>query len=221
MSLTRGATAESLVKSINRRLSEIEKYFGKGSYEYHKAKNVVWQELGNDYEGLLKYDKGRVTVSRSKRVVDSITGNATLYDIVNEVWATLQEQGTVLQQANEYFNYDRFTKKELQNESIKDYIQEASRAAYRSAYVDDDIYDEVNDLLIKESQKFGTDDYDETFYNALEEIHNVMQESGVHRDWRYAQAEKMLADAKMAHEKWLVDQVVKDAGEPADLGSNE
>ena len=86
---------------------------------------------------------------------------------------------------------------------------------------DDDIYDEVNDLLAKESQKFGTDDYDEAFYSALEEIHNVMQESGVHRDWRYAQAEKMLTDAKMEHEKWLVDQVVKNAGKPADAGSNE
>jgi hypothetical protein len=43
----------------------------------------------------------------------------------------------------------------------------------------------------------------------------------VHRDWRYAQAEKMLTDAKMEHEKWLVDQLIKDAGEPADAGSNE
>lgn len=221
MSLTRGATAESLVKSINRRLSEIEKYFGIGSYEYHKAKNVVWQDLGNDYEGLLKYDKGKLTVSRSKRVVDSISGNSTLYDVVSEVWNTLQKQGTVLQQANEYFNYDRFTMKELQNESIREYIQEASRAAYRSAYVDDDIYNDVNGLLVEESQKLGTDDYDETFYNALEEVHNVLQESGVHRDWRYAQAEKMLADAKMAHEKWLVDKVIANADEPADLGSNE
>jgi hypothetical protein len=221
MSLGRGATAESLVKSINRRLQEIEKYFGTGSYEYHKAKNVVWQELGNDYEGLLKYDKGRVTVSRSKRVVDSISGNSTLYDIVAEVWDTIQKQGTVLQQANTYFNYDRFTMKELKNEAIQEYIQDASRAAYRSAYVDDDTYDEVNGLLLEESQKYGTDDYDETFYKALKEIRDVLKTSGVHRDWRYAQAEKMLTDAKMEHEKWLVDQLMKDADKPADAGSNE
>lgn len=215
------ATAESLVKGINRRLSEIEKYFGTNSYEYHRAKNVVWQELGGGMEALLKYDKGKVSISRSKRVIGAIEGQDGLFDIVEEVWRTLSSQGTVRTMANEYINYDYFTNKELNSPDIKNYIREMSENKYRSSYVDDDIYDEINDLLVKESEKYGTDEYDETFYNALEEAHDALTEKGSHRDYKYARAERILAEAKMKHEEFLLNRVMEKAGEMADMGENE
>lgn len=215
------ATAESLVRSINRRLSEIESYFGTGSYEYHRAKNVVWQDLGNELEALLKYDKGKVSISRSKRVISAIEGQDGLFEIVEEVWNTLRGFGTVREQANSYMNYDYFTLKELQNTDIKETIAEMSRNRYRASYVDDDIYDETDKLLLEETEKYGTKKYDETFYNSLKEVKEIFREKGAHRDYKYARAEKLLQEAKAAHEEFLLNKVLEKGGEPADMGENE
>lgn len=215
------ASAESLVRSINRRLSEIENYFGTNSYEYHRVKNVVWQDLGNDLEALLKYDKGRVSISRSKRVISAIESQDGLYDIVNEVWNTIRGFGTLREQANEYMNYDYFTLKELKNEDIKEIIGEMSRNRYRASYVDDDIYDETDDLLAEETKKYGTKKYDEAFYNSLKEVKEIFREKGQHRDYKYARAEKMLQEAKAAHEEFLLNRALEDGGKPADMGENE
>ena len=210
------ATAESLVKSINRRLSEIEKYFGKNSFEYHKAKNVVWQELGGGMEALLKYDKGKVSISRSKRVIEAIEGQDYLYDIVQEVWRTISRQGTVRQMAMEYLN-NEVDFKELQKDNYKNLIRELSEVEYRSSYVDDDIYDETDNLLAKENEKYGTDNFDETFFNALSDIKDIFREKGEHRDYKYARAEKLLEEAKMAHEQFLINRVMENAEEPAEV----
>lgn len=215
------ASAESLVRSINRRLSEIEKYFGSESFEFHRAKNVVWQELGGGLESLLKYDKGRVSISRSKRVISEIESQGDLYEIVQEVWNTIRGQGTVREMANQYMNYDYFTLKELQNADIKETIAEMSRNRYRASYVDDDIYDETDDLLAEEAEKLGTDEYDEAFYNSLKEVKEIFRERGSHRDYKYARAEQMLQQAKAAHEEFLVNRILENSGEPADMGENE
>lgn len=215
------ASAESLARSINRRLSEIEKYFGLESFEYHRASNILWQELGGGMEALLKYDKGHVTISRSKSVLSAIESQDDLFEIVEEVWNTIRRQGTIREMANEYVNYDYFTTKELQRPEIKQAIGEMSYNRYTSAYVDTDLYKETQRLLAEESEKYGTEEFDETFFNSLSEVMDLFRESGMHRDYKYAKAEQMLTQAKIAHEEFLRNKILEDAGEPADMGENE
>lgn len=212
---------ESMIKFINKRLGSISEYFGVKSYEYHRFKTLIYQELGNIADPLLKENHGKITISRAKRALEAFKGQEYLSDTLQEVYSEIKGMGTVRQLANEYMNYDKFTMKELSNPDIRNVIKDMSHEKYRSMYTDDDIYQEVNRLIKEESKKYGTDEFDETYYDSLEEIHDVLTEKGRKRDLAYARAEKMLNDAKIEHEKWLVNRALEKAGEEVDLGENE
>lgn len=214
-------SVESMIKFINKRMSEVSKYFTTNSDEYHKMKNILYQNLGGGADPLLKYDKGKVSISRSKMALKAFESNEYLIDILSDVHREIMSIGTVKQMANEYFPYANFTNKELDSDEFRQYVREISYENYRSKYLDDDLYQEVNRLLLEESQKFGEDNFDETFYNSLEEIHDVLTERGRQRDYAYAVAEKMLNDAKIEHEKFLLKRALEKSGEESDLGGNE
>lgn len=218
------ATIESMIKFINKRMKAVSDYFGKNSSEYHKLKNLLYQNLGGGYDPLLKYNKGEVTINRSKTALEAFSSDSAS-EILEDVHREVMRMGTVKEMANEYFNSGRFneklTMKELSQPIFRDTVREMSYENYRAKYLDDDIYQEVNRLLLEESQKFGEDNYDETFYNALEEIHDVLTEKGRQRDYAYSIAEKMLNDAKLEHEKFLLQRALEKAGEESDLGENE
>lgn len=212
---------ESMIKYVNKRMSEVSKYFGVNSMEYHSMKNILYQELGGGADPLLRYDKGKISISRSKMSLQAFERNEHLIDILSDVYREIADMGTVRTMANEYFTYDNFTAKELNNESIQQYIKEQSYENYRAKYLDDDSYQEVNRLLLEESGKYGTEEYDEEFNNALEEIHDILTEKGRQRDYAYAIAERKLNDAKAEHERWLLKRALESAEQESDLGGNE
>ena len=214
-------SVESMIKFINKRMSEVSKYFGVNSTEYHSMKNILYQNLGGGADPLLRYDKGKISISRAKMSLKAFESNEYLADILEDVYRDIQGMGTVRAMANEYFTYDNFTAKELSNESIQQYIKEQSYENYRAKYLDDDTYQEVNRLLLEESGKYGTDEYDKEFNNALEEVHDILTEKGRQRDYSYAIAERKLNDAKSAHERWLLQRALESAGQESDLGGNE
>jgi predicted house-cleaning noncanonical NTP pyrophosphatase (MazG superfamily) len=215
------ASIESMIKFVNKRMSEVSKYFGVNSTEYHSMKNILYQNLGGGADPLLRYDKGKISISRSKMSLQAFEGNEYLGDILEDVYRDIQEMGTVRTMANEYFEYANFTAKELSDEAFKQYVRERSYEDYRAKYLDDDTYQEVNRLLLEESGKYGTDEYDEEFNNALEEVHDILTEKGRQRDYAYAIAERKLNDAKAEHEKWLLQRALEKSGEESDLGGNE
>ncbi len=212
---------ESMIKFVNKRMSDVSKYFGVNSTEYHSMKNILYQNLGGSADPLLRYDKGKISISRAKMSLQAFESNEYLADILEDVYRDIKRMGTVRTMANEYFTYDNFTTKELSNESIQQYIKEQSYENYRAKYLDDDTYQEVNRLLLEESGKYGTDEYDEEFNNALEEVHDILTEKGRQRDYAYSIAERKLNDAKAAHEKWLLQRALESAGQESDLGGNE
>ena len=215
------ASVESMIKFINKRMSEVSKYFGVNSTEYHGMRNVLYQNLGGGADPLLKYDKGKISISRSKMSLKAFEGNEYLIDILSDVHQEIMSMGTVKQMANEYFPYANFTNKELNSDEFRQYVSEISYENYRAKYLDDDTYQEVNRLLLEESEKYGTDEYDEDFNNALEEVHDILTERGRQRDYAYAIAERKLNDAKAEHERWMLERALEKAGEESDLGSNE
>lgn len=215
------ASVESMIKFINKRMSEVSKYFGVNSTEYHGMRNVLYQNLGGGADPLLKYDKGKISISRSKMSLKAFEGNEYLIDILSDVHQEIMSMGTVKQMANEYFQYANFTNKELNSDEFRQYVSEISYENYRAKYLDDDTYQEVNRLLLEESEKYGTDEYDEDFNNALEEVHDILTERGRQRDYAYAIAERKLNDAKAEHERWMLERALEKAGEESDLGSNE
>lgn len=212
---------ESMIKFVNKRMSEVSKYFGVNSTEYHRMKNILYQNLGGGADPLLRYDNGKISISRAKMSLQAFESNENLIDILSDVYSGIKDMGTVRTMANEYFTYDNFTAKELSNESIQQYIKEQSYENYRAKYLDDDTYQEVNRLLLEESEKYGTDEYDEEFNNALEEVHDILIEKGRQRDYAYAIAERKLNDAKAQHEKLLLQRALEKSGEESDLGGNE
>lgn len=218
-------TIESMIKFVNKRMNAVAEYFGTNSLEYHEHKNLLYQNLGGGADPLLKYNKGEIKISRTKTALEAFKGNEWLTDILTEVYSDIQRMGTVRAMANEYINSKRFndymSMKELNDPIIKNTIRELSYENYRSKYLDDDIYQEVNRLLREESKKYGTDEYDEEFNNALEEVHDILTEKGRQRDYSYALAEKMLNDAKIEHEKFLLRRALEKSGEESDLGENE
>jgi hypothetical protein len=54
-----------------------------------------------------------------------------------------------------------------------------------------------------------------------EEVKEIFRERGSHRDYKYARAEQMLQQAKAAHEEFLVNRILENSDEPADMGENE
>lgn len=218
-------TIESMIKFVNKRMNAVAEYFGTNSLEYHKLKNLLYQNLGGGADPLLKYNKGEITISRTKTALEAFKGNEWLTDILTEVHSDIQRMGTVRAMANEYINSKRFndymSMKELNDPIFKNTIRELSYENYRAKYLDDDTYQEVNRLLLEESGKYGTDEYDEEFNNALEEVHDILTEKGRQRDYAYSMAERKLNDAKAAHERWLLQRALESAGQESDLGGNE
>lgn len=209
---------ESTIKQINRRLKEVENVFGQQSTEYHTLKNIIYQNLG-EFDFFIKYSKGSISISRSKKALQAANEWGELVDMIDDIWGAFKKQGTLKEMLSQYS--DLRPSEIKKDESLLSEIREISRNNYVSSYVDDDIYTEINRLLEEESEKYGTDDFDQDFYSSLSDIHDLLTEKGISRDYKYAMAEKQLHEAKLRHEEWLLKRQMQNASEPSDLGSND
>lgn len=99
----------SLVKSINKRLSELFYAFGSASNEYQNARTAVIAGLTSDSGGFEAEvliastnpeAKRPMALSRSAKAIYGFTESYS--DELSDIWDTLKQQGTVLQQANKY-----------------------------------------------------------------------------------------------------------------------
>lgn len=152
---------ESVLRLINKRITEYEQYFGKYSYEYGYAKNLLFTATKGSGEAILRKFKGVITLKRGKSAIQEIIANPALEENLFELWDSLKSLGTVnsLKQ-----NYMDFSQGDVDAGLAQAFIQEASAQVAREAFNDDDYYkdmkaeenkveDDLGMAILKEMEK--------------------------------------------------------------------
>lgn len=131
---------ESVLRLINKRITEYEQYFGKYSYEYGYAKNLLFVATKGSGEALLRKFKGVITLKRSKAAIAEIVENPVLEENLFDLWESLKNFGTVKSIKVQYDAVD------VQDPYMEQaYIQEASAEIAREVFNDDDYYEKMQE----------------------------------------------------------------------------
>ena len=190
---------ESAVRQINKRVAEYRDYFGKYSYEYGYAKNLIVTALKNyvDPESVAKYTSKGIQLSRSKSTISMLYDNDVLSENLFEVWDKLKEFGTVKSLSEQYLDIVSSIDSDMQ----KAEIQELSADTAKSAFNDDDYYTWLQgeiDEATKENR-----DFLQSMYDKFKE-----EAPGVKKDIKWEQIKDMYNDYQDEFE----DGVRKKAG---------
>lgn len=129
---------ESAIRQINKRVAEYRDYFGKYSYEYGYAKNLIVTALKNyvDPEVVAKYTDKGIQISRSKSTMSALYSNEALTESFFDVWDKLKSFGTVKSISEQYLDIVSSLDPDMQ----KAEIQELSADTAKSVFNDDDYY---------------------------------------------------------------------------------
>ena len=131
---------ESALRLINKRITEYEQYFGKYSYEYGYAKNLLFVATKGSGEVLLRKFKGVITLKRSKAAIAEIVENPVLEKNLFDLWEALKSFGTVNSIKAQYIDLD------IQDPYMEQaFIQESSAALAREVFNDDDYYEKMQE----------------------------------------------------------------------------
>ena len=141
---------ESVLRLINKRITEYEPYFGKYSYEYGYAKNLLFVATKGSGEVMLRKFKGVITLKRGKGAIQEIIANPVLEENLFELWDSLKSMGTVKSLKQ---NYIDFSQGDIDAGLAQAFIQEASAQVAREAFYDNDLY-----KLMKEEENKVEDD---------------------------------------------------------------
>jgi hypothetical protein len=131
---------ESVLRLINKRITEYEQYFGKYSYEYGYAKNLLFVATKGSGEALLRKFKGVITLKRGKAALAEITENPVLEENLFDLWEALKGFGTVNSIKAQYIDLD--TQDPYMEQA---FIQESSAALAREVFNDDDYYEKMQE----------------------------------------------------------------------------
>lgn len=149
---------ESVLRSINRRMQELNLAFGYSSLEYQLVSNMWFNVVNSSTIPIGTKKNGVLLFRRGKDVMQEIWENPELDANLREMWSKMKEKGTVKQiLEREYFNQqgtkdwmeeNDFTINDLMNDPdvMADVREEAAIRGDR-VYNDDDIYVEVNSAL--------------------------------------------------------------------------
>lgn len=199
---------ESALRQINKRVAEYKDYFGKYSYEYGYAKNLIVTALKDyvDPEAVAKYTGKGIQLSRSKPVISMLYDNEVLSENLFEVWDKLKAFGTVKSIVNEYTGILDSSVPETEydvsdNDMVKAEIQQLSAETAKSVFNDDDYYS----WLMGEIDEATADnrDYLQSMYDKFKE-----EAPGVKKDIKWEKIKDMYSDYQDEFE----DGVRKKAG---------
>lgn len=178
-------TIESALRQINKRVAEYKDYFGKYSYEYGYAKNLIVTAIKNYYdpEVVAKYTPKGIQISRSKSTISAIHSNESLSENILEVWDKLKSFGTVRAISEQYAGIVSSIDPDMQ----KAEIQELSAETAKSVFNDDDYYNwlmgEIDEATAENR------DYLQSMYDKFKE-----EAPGVKKDIKWEQIKDMYSD---------------------------
>ena len=190
---------ESVLRQINKRVAEYKDYFGKYSYEYGYAKNLIVTALKNyvDPEAVAKYTSKGIQLSRSKPTISMLYENDILSENLFEVWDKLKSFGTVKQISEQYVDIVSSIDSDMQ----KAEIQELSAETAKSVFNDDDYYSWLQGEIDEATAE--NRDYLQTMFDKFKE-----EAPGVKKDIKWEQIKDMYSDYQDEFE----DGVRKKAG---------
>ena len=199
---------ESALRQINKRVAEYKDYFGKYSYEYGYAKNLIVTALKDyvDPEAVAKYTGKGIQLSRSKPVISMLYDNEVLSENLFEVWDKLKAFGTVKSIVNEYTGILDSSVPETEydvsdNDMVKAEIQQLSAETAKSVFNDDDYYSWLHGEIDEATAE--NRDYLQAMFDKFKE-----EAPGVKKDIKWEQIKDMYSDYQDEFE----DGVRKKAG---------
>ncbi len=192
-------TIESALRQINKRVAEYKDYFGKYSYEYGYAKNLIVSAIKNYYdpEVVAKYTPKGIQISRSKSTISAIHSNESLSENILEVWDKLKSFGTVRTISEQYAGIVSSVDPDMQ----KAEIQELSADTAKSVFNDDDYYSWLQGEIDEATAE--NRDYLQSMFDKFKE-----EAPGVKKDIKWEQIKDMYNDYQDEFE----DGVRKKAG---------
>lgn len=167
---------ESVLRLINKRITEYEQYFGKYSYEYGYAKNLLFTATRGSSEVMLRKFKGVITLKRGKAAMQEIIANPVLEENLFELWDSLKSMGTVKSLRQ---NYMDFSQGDIDADLAQAFIQEASAEVAREAFNDDDYYKDM-----KEEENKVEDDLGMTILKEMEKTFKK-EGKGIQKDLKW------------------------------------
>ena len=167
---------ESVLRLINKRITEYEQYFGKYSYEYGYAKNLLFVATKGSGEVMLRKFKGVITLKRGKAAIQEIIANPVLEENLFELWDSLKSMGTVKSLRQ---NYMDFSQGDIDASLAQAFIQEASAEVAREAFYDDDFY-----KFMKEEENEVEDDLGMAILKEMEKTFKI-KGGGVQKDLKW------------------------------------
>lgn len=190
---------ESAIRQINKRVAEYRDYFGKYSYEYGYAKNLIVTALKNyvDPEVVAKYTDKGIQISRSKPTMSALYSNEVLTESFFEVWDKLKSFGTVKSISEQYLDIVSSLDPDMQ----KAEIQELSAETAKSAFNDDDYYSWLQGEIDEATAE--NRDFLQSMFDKFKE-----EAPGVKKDIKWEQIKDMYSDYQDEFE----DGVRKKAG---------
>ena len=201
-------TIESALRQINKRVAEYKDYFGKYSYEYGYAKNLIVTAIKNYYdpEVVVKYTPKGIQISRSKSTISAIYSNESLSENILEVWDKLKSFGTVKSIIKEYTGILDSSAPETEydipdNDMIQAEIQELSAETAKSVFNDDDYYSWLQGEIDEATAE--NRDYLQAMFDKFRE-----KAPGIKKDIKWEQIKDMYSDYQDEFE----DGVRKKAG---------
>lgn len=199
---------ESALRQINKRVAEYKDYFGKYSYEYGYAKNLIVTALKDyvDPGAVAKYTEKGIQLSRSKSVISMLYDNEVLSENLFEVWDKLKAFGTVKSIVNEYTGILDSSVPETEydvsdNDMVKAEIQQLSSETAKSVFNDDDYYSWLQGEIDEATAE--NRDFLQSMFDKFKE-----EAPGVKKDIKWEQIKDMYSDYQDEFE----DGVRKKAG---------
>lgn len=187
--------AESLLRSINRRLDELSTEFPGQSYEVQTPRAIL--EAVEGFGAIKVFPAGKPwKISRSKKVIQAVESNPQLKEDLELAWKRIKELGTVKQMRNRIMqsrpNYN-WTDTE---------IRDAARRNWELQGFDDtDLYAKTNDA-IEEAIRTNDEQLAEDLKRIMEMFHEspgIGNSAGKLNKWiRITQA---FQEAMDAHER--------------------
>lgn len=185
---------ESALRQINKRVAEYRDYFGKYSYEYGYAKNLIVTALKNyvEPEAIAKYTGKGIQLSRSKSALSEFYDNDALTENIFDVWDKLKSFGTVKSILNEYTAILDSGTPETEydvsdDDMVKAEVQQLSAETAKSVFNDDDYYSWLQGEIDEATAE--NRDFLQSMYDKFKE-----EAKGVKKDIKWEQIKDMYSD---------------------------
>ena len=218
------AKIESVLRQINRKLSDVHGKFGGKSVEYMEIKSLLFTTFqvygyGDSIQELLRStQEGKpIQLSRSKSTVSFFEESEGMESTLRDVWSAFRGWGTITSHIKKY-------EEELKKEGVKDfkvkavdYAQKVSYMNYIGSYFDDDFYENMEDEI--EAVEQGEIE-DPDYIEALKDIWSYFHQSNEENPNRYEDAMQRFQEARAAHQEWIKEQVLSGDSEEYSLGGN-